>query len=103
MNGGPLLVLAGVWLGCQVFGGSALERLGIIGDGTDPAAKTKKPKTAAQKGQSIGTKVGDVVGFPGGPLGTAAGHVAGGLIGEAAGEAAHLGKKIGDVIGGWIP
>lgn len=28
--GGVVIVLAGIWLGCQVFGGNALERLGII-------------------------------------------------------------------------
>lgn len=38
--GGVLLVLAGVWVLCQVLGGQALERLGVIGqgggDGTKP-------------------------------------------------------------------
>jgi hypothetical protein len=28
--GGLVIVIAGVWLGCQVFGGNALERLGIL-------------------------------------------------------------------------
>jgi len=28
--GGVLLVLAGVWVLCQVLGGNALERLGVI-------------------------------------------------------------------------
>lgn len=32
MKGGTLLILAGVWVLCQVFGGNALGRLGI----TDP-------------------------------------------------------------------
>lgn len=31
--GGALLVLAGVWVLCQVLGGNALERLGVIGQG----------------------------------------------------------------------
>lgn len=30
-SGGVLLVLAGVWVLCQVLGGDALDRLGIIG------------------------------------------------------------------------
>lgn len=28
--GGIVVVIAGVWLGCQVFGGHMLERLGIL-------------------------------------------------------------------------
>lgn len=28
--GGVVVVLVGVWLGCQVFGGNMLERLGIV-------------------------------------------------------------------------
>jgi hypothetical protein len=28
--GGIFLVLVGVWVGCQVFGGDALERLNIV-------------------------------------------------------------------------
>lgn len=27
---GVVLVLLGVWVGCQVFGGDALERLGVV-------------------------------------------------------------------------
>lgn len=27
---GVVLILAGVWLGCQVFGGEALERLKVV-------------------------------------------------------------------------
>jgi hypothetical protein len=27
---GVLLIIGAVWIGCQVFGGNALERLGII-------------------------------------------------------------------------
>jgi len=30
-SGGVVLVIAGVWVLCQVLGGNALERLGIIG------------------------------------------------------------------------
>ena len=37
MTGGILLALGGVWLGCQVFGGDALNRLGITGSGVAPA------------------------------------------------------------------
>lgn len=29
--GGVFLVVLGVWLGCQIFGGEALERLNITG------------------------------------------------------------------------
>jgi hypothetical protein len=29
-SGGVVLVLAGVWLGCQVWGGQALQRLGVL-------------------------------------------------------------------------
>lgn len=39
--GGVVIVLAGVVLGCQVFGGQMLERLNIVtGDGA-PTATTK--------------------------------------------------------------
>lgn len=27
---GVVLVILGVWVGCQIFGGHALERLGIV-------------------------------------------------------------------------
>lgn len=46
MNPGGLVILvAGVWLGCQVFGGNMLERLGILtaataSPGTGPAVYT---------------------------------------------------------------
>jgi hypothetical protein len=30
---GILIVIAGVWVLCQVFGGKALQRLGIIEEG----------------------------------------------------------------------
>ena len=38
--GGIVLVLAGVWVLCQVLGGNALVRLGIVSDGSSspPAA-----------------------------------------------------------------
>jgi hypothetical protein len=29
--GGIFLVICGLWVGCQVFGGNALERLNIVG------------------------------------------------------------------------
>jgi hypothetical protein len=29
--GGLFLVVLGVWVGCQVFGGEALERLKVVG------------------------------------------------------------------------
>lgn len=36
MNGAALLILGGVWVLCQVFGGDALGRLGVSGAGTQP-------------------------------------------------------------------
>lgn len=38
---GPVLMIAGVWVLCQVFGGNALGRLGIAGspDETPSSAK----------------------------------------------------------------
>ena len=42
--GGLVVVIAGVWLGCQIFGGNALERLGIVSSsssgGSAPAVYT---------------------------------------------------------------
>jgi hypothetical protein len=31
--GGIVLCLLAVWVGCQVFGGEALERLGVVSSG----------------------------------------------------------------------
>lgn len=28
---GLVMLIAGVWIGCQVFGGKALQRLGVVG------------------------------------------------------------------------
>lgn len=36
---GIVLVIAGAWVLCQVFGGRALGRLGIAGDSTTPGKK----------------------------------------------------------------
>ncbi len=36
MFGGLLLITVGVWVGCQVFGGDALGRLGVSGTPTQP-------------------------------------------------------------------
>jgi hypothetical protein len=30
MAGGMVLVIGGIWVLCQIFGGSALQRLGIL-------------------------------------------------------------------------
>lgn len=35
---GAVLIVAGAWVLCQVLGGDALGRLGVIGGGTTPAA-----------------------------------------------------------------
>lgn len=40
-SGGVVLVVAGVWVLCQVLGGNALERLGIIGQ-SDTSGSTKQ-------------------------------------------------------------
>jgi hypothetical protein len=38
--GGLVIAIAGVWLGCQIFGGNMLQRLGIIAtDATPPNYK----------------------------------------------------------------
>lgn len=34
MNGGILLMVAGTWVLCQIFGGQALQRLGILAPGS---------------------------------------------------------------------
>lgn len=48
MRGGLLIAVGGVWLLCQVLGGNALGRLGLVGS---PArvreAETKKANDAA--------------------------------------------------------
>lgn len=48
--GGVLIAIGGVWLGCQVFGGQMLDRLGILDSSTTGAA----PATAAA-GASLGS------------------------------------------------
>lgn len=50
-SGGVLLVLAGVWVLCQVLGGNALERLGVIGQGgTDTSGGTSEFPNVPDKG-----------------------------------------------------
>lgn len=36
---GAVLIVVGVWVLCQVFGGNALGRLGIAGEATQPGKK----------------------------------------------------------------
>jgi hypothetical protein len=48
-SGGVLLVVAGVWVLCQVLGGDALVRLGVV-DG--PAAAAPEFGTVPDKGYS---------------------------------------------------
>lgn len=31
-SSGVVMLIAGVWIGCQLFGGKALQRLGIVDD-----------------------------------------------------------------------
>ena len=57
MSGGILLVLAGIWVGCQVLGGNALGRLGI--DGSSSASTTTPT--------SVPTSNPNVLGTPGQP------------------------------------
>lgn len=55
--GGIVLIIAGVWVGCQLFGGQALQRLGVVpvtnsnGDqvvvGTATPAAATTPPTGA--------------------------------------------------------
>jgi hypothetical protein len=39
VKGGAVLIIAGVWVLCQVLGGNALGRLGIAGKGSTPGGK----------------------------------------------------------------
>lgn len=41
--GGVVLVVAGVWVLCQVLGGDALKRLGIVGQTTDSGSSSEFP------------------------------------------------------------
>lgn len=50
-SGGVLLVLAGAWVLCQVLGGNALERLGIIG-GSDAGTSAPEFGNVPDKGYS---------------------------------------------------
>jgi hypothetical protein len=52
--GGVLLVIAGIWVLCQVLGGDALTRLGVTTDGSDPA--DNGPKVDGQLIVPPGTK-----------------------------------------------
>ena len=49
--GGVVLVLAGVWVLCQVLGGKALIRLGIVKEATDTAPAPEFP-SVPDKGYS---------------------------------------------------
>lgn len=51
-SGGVLLVLAGVWVLCQVLGGDALDRLGIIGQGSTSTDASKAFPNVPDKGYS---------------------------------------------------
>jgi hypothetical protein len=42
-SGGVLLVIAGVWVLCQVLGGNALERLGVISGDTSSTSTKQFP------------------------------------------------------------
>lgn len=45
MSSGILLILAGIWVGSQVLGGSALKRLGIVPSDGPPKAFNVDPKS----------------------------------------------------------
>jgi hypothetical protein len=55
MSAGVLLVTAGIWVLCQVFGGNALGRLGISGAATTPGGTDSA-------GEAFGKAAGDAVG-----------------------------------------
>lgn len=52
MKGGVLLVVAGLWVGFQVLGGNALDRLGVLGDA--PTSSPTAPVTTPEGGESTG-------------------------------------------------
>jgi hypothetical protein len=47
-----LLVIAGVWVLCQVLGGDALDRLGIIGQTSDTSGSGKQFPNVPDNGYS---------------------------------------------------
>ncbi len=51
-----LLVVAGVWVLCQTFGGKALQRLGIVSGGAPSSS------TSSAGGSSSSTPPGGVIG-----------------------------------------
>lgn len=59
---GPLLVIAGIWVLTQTFGGNALGRLGIAGK-PDVA---KNPSATGKSGLAPGTTSGSGTGGGGG-------------------------------------
>lgn len=100
--GGLLVAGAGVWLGCQVFGGKALQRLGILGTFSADAAGASAlpPKVAATigpegvKAQQQANDISAHMLF--GPLAPLVTPLQNG-IDSVAGSA---GVKIGDLFGG---
>lgn len=48
--GGVVLVLAGVWVLCQVLGGKALIRLGIVSEGTEAAPAAPEYPSVPDRG-----------------------------------------------------
>lgn len=66
MKGGALLVIAGAWVLCQVFGGDALGRLGIAGSGTPAPPKGGNPSAKGDSGLGPGGQSGGGAGGGGG-------------------------------------
>lgn len=48
--GGVLLALAGVWVLCQVLGGNALDRLGLVGRATADGADEREFPNVPDRG-----------------------------------------------------
>lgn len=59
MTGPVLIIGAGVWVLCQVFGGNALKRLGIISGGAEDAVADASAAEAAAKSRDAVTQLYD--------------------------------------------
>lgn len=58
MSAGTLLIIAGVWVGCQLLGGQALRRLKLIG-GPDLAGQALSDSLGQSlTGPSVGNPIG---------------------------------------------
>ena len=63
MKAGAVLVIAGVWVLCQVLGGQALQRLNVIAGGTGPGNVTNgQTGGSTGSGSTSSTPPGGVIG-----------------------------------------